>query len=102
MIDRKTKLLLALIAIALWGMVLRPLVPAREARAQAPTKAQAPAQAQAKTMKSHYEFLDADKGGTEGIYQLKDKVDQMALKGWTVKSIAITSDATVILMEKTE
>jgi hypothetical protein len=99
MIDRKTKLLLALIAIALWGIVLRPLIPAREARAQAQTKTQATVQT---PMKSHYEFLDADKGGTEGIYQLKDKVDQMALKGWTAKSVAITGDATVILMEKTE
>jgi hypothetical protein len=102
MIDRKTKLLLALIAIALWGIVLRPLIPAREARAQSQTKTtQAPAPAQA-PLKSHYEFLDSDKGGTDGIYQLKDKVDQMALKGWTAKSVSITSDATVILMEKTE
>jgi len=92
MVDRKTKVLLALIATALWAVALRPVVGARDADAQ--TQQPPPPK------KAHYELLEVEKGGTEGVYQLKDKVDAMAGKGWTAKSVAITDNATVILMER--
>jgi hypothetical protein len=101
MIDRKTKTLLAVIALALWTIALRPLLPARSAEAQTQQPAKVTVKTPAKE-KATYEFLDVDKGGTEGIYQLKDKVDEMASKGWRAKNITITDSATVILMEKVE
>ena len=94
MVDRKTKVLLTLIATALWVIALRPLVPVRNADAQTQ---QAPA-----PKKAHYELLEVEKGGTDGVYQLKDKVDELASKGWIAKSVAITDNATVILMEKVD
>jgi hypothetical protein len=98
MIDRKTKTLMALIALALWTIALRPFLPTPSAEAQTTAGPGAPA----KQLKARYEFLDADKGGSEGIYQLKDKMDEMAGKGWHAKDVAITAEATVILMEKME
>jgi hypothetical protein len=95
MVDRRIRILLTLIALALWTIALRPWLPARDAQAQQQAPPQAP-------KKAYYEFLDAEKGGTEGIYQLKDKVDDMARKGWCAKSVAITDNATVILLERTE
>ena len=97
MIDRTTKVLLGVIAVALCAIALRPMFPARDARAQAQ-----PQPAAEKKLKATYEFLESEQGGTTGIYQLKDKLDGMASKGWRVKSVAVTDNATVILMEKSE
>jgi hypothetical protein len=97
MMDRTTKLLLGVIAVALWAIAVRPMLPARDAQAQA-----SPPPAAEKKVKATYEFLESEQGGTTGIYQLKEKLDGMASKGWRVKSVDVTDNATVILMEKTD
>jgi hypothetical protein len=98
MFDRHTKVLLGFIATALWVIALRPLLPVHDVNAQAPS--QAPAQAQAPT-RVVYEIIEVDQGNTAGIYQIKDKIDGFAKDGWRAKSLSITGDATVVLMEKT-
>jgi len=96
MVDRNTKVLLALIATALWAIALRPLLPVQTAGAQAPEQTRAPA-----PPRVVYEIIDVDQGNTVGIYQIKKKIDSFAKDGWRAKSLAITNDATVVLMEKT-
>lgn len=96
MIDHRTRFVLWVIAIALCAVALRPWLPVPSAEAQTPTQ-QPP-----KPHKAAYEFLEVEQGGTDGIYQLKDKLDGMAGKGWHAKSIAVTDNATVILLEKLE
>jgi hypothetical protein len=95
MTTRSTKVLLGLIALALWTIALRPMLPTRDARAQ--TQVQSP-----KPVNARYEFLEVEQGGTTGIYQLKEKLDAMASKGWRAKSVSVTDNATVVLMEKTD
>lgn len=96
MIDHRTRFVLWIIAIALCAIALRPWLPIPNAEAQ--TSAQQPP----RPKKATYDFLEVGQGGTDGIYQLKDKLDGMASKGWHAKSIAVTDNATVILLEKLE
>ncbi|HEX6942228.1 MAG TPA: hypothetical protein VF128_04835 [Gemmatimonadaceae bacterium] len=96
MIDHRTRFVLGVIAIALCAIALRLWLPVPSAEAQTP------AQQPPKPPKAAYEFLEVEQGGTDGIYQLKDKLDGMAGKGWHAKSIAVTDNATVILLEKLE
>jgi len=99
MADRQTKLLLGVIAGALCVIALRPLLPARDASAQtaAPAQQQAP-----KPLLAKYEILSKDTGGDAGVFLLTKDIDQMAAKGWRVKDVAITEQATVVVMEKLE
>ncbi len=98
MIDHRTRFVLGVIAVALCAIALRLWLPVPGAEAQAPARTTE----QPKPKKAAYDFLDVEQGGTDGIYQLKDKLDGMAAKGWHAKSIAVTDNATVILLEKLE
>lgn len=97
MLDRHTKVLLGLIATALWVIALKPLLPVHNVNAQAPAQTQA----QAPPTRVVYEVIDVDQGNTSGIYQIKKQIDGFAKDGWRAKSLSITNDATVVLMEKT-
>jgi hypothetical protein len=75
------------------------LLPARDASAQtaAPAQQQAP-----KPLLAKYEILSKATGGDSGVFLLTKDIDQMAAKGWRVKDVAITEQATVVVMEKLE
>jgi hypothetical protein len=98
MLDRHTKVLLGLIATGLWAIALRPLLPVHDVSAQAPAQTSSPAAAPTRVV---YEVIDVDQGNTAGIYQIKKQIDGLAGDGWRAKSLSITSEATVVLMEKT-
>jgi hypothetical protein len=88
MIDRKTKLLLAAIAAALWVIALRPLLGTRPAEAQAP--------------RVEYSIVEVGRGGTLGVTEAQSKANHFAKDGWRAKALAVTDEATLVLMEKTK
>lgn len=98
MTDRQTKLLLGIIAMALCVIAVRPLFPARDASAQTSS----PGTPAPKPLLARYEVLSNSTGGDGGVFLLKKDIDQMAAKGWRMKDVAITDQATVVVMEKLE
>ena len=92
MIDRQTKLLLGIIAGALCVIALRPMVDARDLRAQTAVPA-APAPA---PQQISYQLVETDL-----TFQAEDKINKLAAKGWRATSVAVGADHTVVLMQKT-
>jgi hypothetical protein len=90
MTDRRTKLLLGLIAVALWVIALRPLLPARDVNAQTPgSPAPAPS-------KISYQLVD-----TPETFKAESRINSLTAQGWRAKSVAVGDSHTVVLMEKT-
>ena len=80
--DRTTKTLLVLIAVALWGLLLRPLL--------------TPAPAHAQSRKVQYGFIN---GGYTDEF-IKD-VNTASARGWRAKSIAVREgNQILVLLEK--
>jgi hypothetical protein len=74
--DRTMKTLLALIAVALWGILLRPdFLPAR-----------AQAQAQIKQVEYGYITRDSFNGDHDSLLQ---KLNDSAKRGWRAKNVAL-------------
>jgi len=90
MTDRRTRLLLGIIAGALCVIALRPLFPAFDAGAQTPGPgASAPAQIS-------YQLVDS-----EHPFQAEATINKLAAQGWRAKSVTMVADRTIVLMEKT-
>jgi len=90
MIDRPTKFLLGIIAVAICLIALRPLLPALDASAQTPGPG-APAPA-----KISYQLVEATQ-----TFQAESNINKLAAQGWRAKSVAVGTDRTVVLMERT-
>jgi hypothetical protein len=89
---RAIKLLLTLIAVALWGILLRLIFIPTPAIAQAsPTQVQ-----------YQFSFIRDTTDVKASLNAMKDALNQDAAKGWRAKSIALQSDSglMVILQEK--
>ena len=92
MADRQTRFLLGLIAIALCVIALRPMFPARDVIAQTPGPG-APARAPGKVS---YQLVEMPE-----TFKAESKINTLAADGWRAKSVAVGTDRTVVLMEKT-
>jgi hypothetical protein len=92
MTDRRTKLLLCIIAGALCVIALRPLFPTRNVSAQtAAPGAPAPAPPQIS-----YQLVEENQP-----FQAEAKINKLATQGWRARNVAVSTDKTVVLMEKT-
>jgi hypothetical protein len=90
MTDRKTKVLLGVIAAALWVIALHPLFPTRDVSAQTPgSPAPAPG-------KISYQLVDMPE-----TFKAESKINSLTAQGWRAKSVAISDSHTVVLMERT-
>ncbi len=86
--DRRTKLLLGIIAVALCVIAVRPLIPVQNVSAQTPG---APAPA-----RFSYQLVEAAQ-----TFQAESKINKLATEGWHATSVAVGADRTVVLMQKT-
>ena len=92
MADRQTRFLLGLIAIALCVIALRPMFSEREVSAQTAGPG-APAKAPGKVS---YQLVEAPEA-----FKTESKINTLAAEGWRARSVAVGTDRTIVLMEKT-
>lgn len=92
MIDSRTKLLLGIIAVLLCVIAVRPLFPTRDVSAQTAAPG-APAPAPARIS---YQLVEENQP-----FQAEAKINKLAAQGWRATSVAVSTDKTVVLLEKT-
>jgi len=92
MADRQTKFLLGLIAIALCVIALRPMFPARDVNAQTPGPG-SPVRAPGKVS---YQLVEMPE-----TFKAESKINTLAAQGWRATSVAVGTDRTVVLLERT-
>lgn len=87
--DRTFKLLLALVAVALWGIVLRPLWEPATAQAQGD-----------QTGKSIIKYEYSFEVGGNSLNKLMKELDKWGENGWRAVDFEMNTFQTIVLLEK--